>query len=51
MPHFQNLRKNFLQHPSPIPYLQEFKTVRHKTWWTNVIWKKLYMLIKREWME
>jgi len=34
---FQNLRETFLQHPDQIPFLQEFRMVRHETLRTYVV--------------
>jgi len=39
MLHFQNMRKKFLQYPDRIPFLQDFRMVRHETLPTNVVWK------------
>jgi len=39
MLHFQNMLKHFHHHPDQIPFLKEFRMVRHETWRTNVVWK------------
>jgi len=48
---YQNMHKKILQHPDQIPFLQEFRKVRHETWRTNIVWKTVaYVLIKREYL-
>jgi len=39
MPHFQNMRKKFIQHLDRIPFLQKFRMVCHETWRTHGVWK------------